>query len=795
MEKKIDIGQLSKVEIQWNVQPVDYSVEKADEIRSKMALKYGIPKKNIHINPNFIKKNKLGETEVATAEIAQNIQDPKFQQTLFRKYLDDNEIVNYNFDTILSIDNVINSTIDYTRYDKYRRYTIEWVRWSNFLSYGENNYIDFSDLSGLVLLKSEPANQGGKTNFACDLIKFLLFGSGDEGKSDVLKNMFNKHLPDATEIKVEGGIEIDGEHYIIKRTVTRPQRKRRTDKSAVTQKVEYFRVVDGTEIELEDIDNLEEESNTKTNQIIKEAIGNKKDFNLVVLANSDNLKALISMKDKERGSLLTRWIGLAPLEEKFDKANDKWLHEIKPALLSGKYNKDELVAFVQTTTSEIKSLNDAIVELEKKLLNCESNIATYNTDKDNLVALRQFVDASLANVDLQTKLTEQQRLLEEGKGLASRVQLITKEIDEIGEIVFSNDEYEALIDQKVTISNNITKIKYEIQNLKKDIENLKKGEVCYACGQRLNNVDNSAKILQKEKEVQELIANGIAQKEILDQVEVKLANIKLLKEQYDEKNKKLIKKSTLEVDLAKKREEYIAVKSIIDGLKKYEEAIEHNNRINTNLNVLNEKIKYETKIKESLIAERENYKNNITILTNQISQYEVIINKLAEEEVLVRSWELYLLMVGKNGISKMVLRQTLPIINAELNNLLNDVCDFNVLVEIDDSNHINFSLIADDVKSNLLSGSGFEQTVAALALRAVLGNISTLPRPSFMLLDEVLGGVAKDNYENVKKLYDRILKDYSFIFQITHLDDIADWHETTVVVKKENRISSISVVK
>lgn len=795
MEKKIDIGQLSKVEIQWNVQPVDYSVEKVDEIRSKMALKYGIPKKNIHINPNFIKKNKLGETEVATAEIAQNIQDPKFQQTLFRKYLDDNEIVNYNFDTILSIDNVINSTIDYTRYDKYRRYTIEWVRWSNFLSYGENNYIDFSDLSGLVLLKSEPANQGGKTNFACDLIKFLLFGSGDEGKSDVLKNMFNKHLPDATEIKVEGGIEIDGEHYIIKRTVTRPQRKRRTDKSAVTQKVEYFRVVDGTEIELEDIDNLEEESNTKTNQIIKEAIGNKKDFNLVVLANSDNLKALISMKDKERGSLLTRWIGLAPLEEKFDKANDKWLHEIKPALLSGKYNKDELVVFVQTTTSEIKSLNDAIVELEKKLLNCESNIATYNTDKDNLVALRQFVDASLANVDLQTKLTEQQRLLEEGKGLASRVQLITKEIDEIGEIVFSNDEYEALIDQKVTISNNITKIKYEIQNLKKDIENLKKGEVCYACGQRLNNVDNSAKILQKEKEVQELIANGIAQKEILDQVEVKLANIKLLKEQYDEKNKKLIKKSTLEVDLAKKREEYIAVKSIIDGLKKYEEAIEHNNRINTNLNVLNEKIKYETKIKESLIAERENYKNNITILTNQISQYEVIINKLTEEEVLVRSWELYLLMVGKNGISKMVLRQTLPIINAELNNLLNDVCDFNVLVEIDDSNHINFSLIADDVKSNLLSGSGFEQTVAALALRAVLGNISTLPRPSFMLLDEVLGGVAKDNYENVKKLYDRILKDYSFIFQITHLDDIADWHETTVVVKKENRISSISVVK
>lgn len=795
MEKKIDIGQMSKVEIQWNVQPVDYSVEKADEIRSKMANKYGIPKRNIHINPNFIKKNKNGETEVATAEIAQNIQDPKFQQTLFRKYLDDNEITNYDFDTILSIDNVINSTVDYAQYDKYRRYKIEWVRWSNFLSYGENNYIDFSDLSGLVLLKSEPANQGGKTNFACDLIKFLLFGSGDEGKSDTLKNMFNKHLPDVTEIRVEGGIEIDGEHYVIKRIVTRPQRKRRTEKSTITQKVEYFRVVDGTEIELEDIDNLEEESNTKTNQIIKEAIGNKKDFNLVVLASSDNLKALISMKDKERGSLLTRWIGLAPLEEKFAKANDKWLHEIRPSLLSGKYNKEDLIAFVQSTGNEIKSLNEAIALISTKIQQCEANISTYNTDKDNLAGLRQFVDASLANIDLQTMLSKQQSLLEEGTNLSARVKVISQEINEIGEIVFSNDEYDNLSERRLVVSNNITKIKYEIQTLKKDIENLKKGEFCYACGQRLINIDNSQKISQKEEDVQTLITNGIALKQELDQIEARLASIKTLKEQYDEKNKKLIKKSTLEVVLVKKREEYTIVKTTIENLRKYTEAIEHNNKINTSLNVLNEKIKHETGIRDNLIAEKEGYKNNITVLTTQISQYEVIINKLTEEETLVRAWELYLLMVGKNGISKMVLRQTLPIINAELNNLLNDVCDFNVLVDIDDSNHINFSLIADDVKSNLLSGSGFEQTVAALALRAVLGNISTLPRPSFMLLDEVLGGVARDNYENVKKLYDRILKDYSFIFQITHLDDIADWHETTVVVKKENRISSISVVK
>lgn len=795
MTKKINIGQSSKVEIQWNVKPVDYSVEKADEIRSKMAIKYGIPKRNIHINPNFIKKNANGETEVATSDISKNIQDPKFQQELFKEFLKENNITDYNFDAILNIDNMINSIIDYSVYDKYRRYRIEWVRWSNFLSYGENNFIDFNDLNGLVLLKSEPANQGGKTNFACDLIKFLLFGSGDTGKSDVLKNIFNKHLSDATEVKVEGGLEIEGEHYIIRRTVTRPQKKKRTEKSVVTQKVEYFRVVDGTEIALENIDNLEAESNTKTNQVIKEAIGDKHDFNLVVLANSDNLKALISMKDKERGQLLTRWIGLAPLEKKFQEANDKWLHEIKPALLSVNYNKEELKNYISLAKNDIESLTAQIKNVETKLTESTNKITLYNKEKEDLFGLKQFVDASLTNVDITTLTEKQKRLMEDGLKYKQLIENIDKELIEIGDVSFSNEEYDNLNENKISITNNIASIKTEIKILANDIEKHTNAEYCPTCKRKLDNVDNSQIIAELNNKYNILYNKGVAQNESLVKLENQLKTLKENKLKFDTKNAKLIKKSTIEVELVKKREEYRDITNMIKTLNQNKEAIEHNNKIDTKINVLNENIKTEEQIKYRLITEIEGYKNEITVLTKQISEREIIINKLIEEEVIIKAWEYYLLMVGKNGISKMVLRHTLPIINAELNNLLHDVCDFNILVEIDDTNHINFSIIVDGVKSNLLSGSGFEQTVSALALRAVLGNISTLPRPSFMLLDEVLGGVARENYDNVKKLYDKILKDYSFIFQITHLDDIADWHNTTVVVKKENHISTISVLK
>lgn len=796
MQKKINIGQMSKVEVQWNVRPVDYSTEKADEIRSKMAIKYSIPKKNIYINANFIKKNADGKTEIATSDIVQNIQEPRFQQELFKQYLTDNEITDYNFDVILNIDNTLNSLMDYSVYEKFRRYKVEWVRWDNFLSYGESNFINFNDLHGLVLLKSEPANQGGKTNFACDLIEFLLFGSVDSGKANVLKKIFNKHLPDATEVKVEGGIEIDGEHYVIKRTLTRPQRKKRTAKSVVTQKVEYFRVVDGSEIILEDCENLEEESNTKTNKIIKEAIGNKKDFNLVVLANSDNLKELVSMKDTERGKLLSRWIGLLPLEEKNIKAREKWNKEILPSLLSSKYNKEELKAYVEGAKKDIETLTNAIKLTEEKLKTSENNLIKYNKEKDELFGLKQYVDVSLNNLDVATLEQKLKVLTQDGKNLASQIENVDKEINEIGNVEYHDNVYQHYIEERNILVETIAKLKADIQIIRSQIISLEKAEFCPTCGQKLANVDNTKLIEENKAKEQILYNNGVATNQELEKIKSQISALEENRKKYQTKNTLELKKATLNVSIANKRNEYSETKNLLSNLQHCKEAIEHNNKIDTKTNVLKTNIQTEESIKYRLVGEIEGYKREIEHLNKQISEHEIIINKLNEEEVIVKSWKIYLMMVGKNGIGKMVLRRTLPIINSELNYLLEDVCDFKVSVEIDDKNDINFNIITDDgVKSDLSSGSGFEQTVAALALRAVLGNISTMSRPSFMLLDEVLGGVARDNYENIKKLYDRMLKDYTFIFQVTHLDDIADWHDTTVVVKKENRVSTISVLK
>lgn len=795
MQKKLEIGRKSRVEIQWNVLPMNYSPAKADEIKTKAATKYGIPKKNVVVNANFIRKNANGEIEVATAEIVQNIQDPKFQQNLFKRYLDENGVTNYDFAKILSIDNQINSLIDYEVYDKFRRYKIEWVRWSNFLSYGENNYIDFNNLTGLVLLKSEPANQGGKTNFACDLIEFLLFGSVDSGKASVLKKIFNKHLPDATDVTVEGGLEIDGEHYIIKRTLTRPQRKRRTDKSTVTQKVEYYRVVDGSEIALEDTENLEAENNVRTNQAIKEAIGNKKDFKLVVSANSDNLKELVSMKETERGKLLSRWIGLMPLEEKNVKAREKWNKEIAPSLLTGKYDKDALRESVSLWEDGIKDRETLINTTESKIKALEESIKKYTEEKDELLTLKQYVDMSIANLDITTLNRQMQDIVDLGKNINAQIAVIDEQLKELGDITFSDEDYHALVEKKDELITTIAKIKADIGVLRRENERLTKAEYCPTCGQKLLGVDNTSIITGNEKEIEKLITSGINFDKTLQEINAKLTEIENLRKTYQQKNTLELKKVSLSLTLSEKRNEYTTIKNKVNELNRCKEVIENNNKIDTRVNVLNVTISTEDRIKSNHIAENEGYRREITQLQKQISEYQIIIYKLEDEEKIIAAWKHYLTLVGKDGISKMVLGEALPLINNELQVLLSDVCDFDVVVEMDAKNEVTFSIIADGVMSDLSSGSGFEQTVAALALRCALGKISTMSRPSFMLLDEVLGGVAKENYENVKKLYDRMLKEYSFIFQVTHLDDIADWHDTTVVVKKEGRISTISVLK
>ena len=143
----------------------------------------------------------------------------------------------------------------------------------------------------------------------------------------------------------------------------------------------------------------------------------------------------------------------------------------------------------------------------------------------------------------------------------------------------------------------------------------------------------------------------------------------------------------------------------------------------------------------------------------------------------------------------MVMRKTLPIINARLNQLLDGVCDFDVNVDINLKNEVTFNIVRDGVVADLNSGSGFEKTASALALRTVLADISTIPQMNFLVLDEILSGVAFDNYENIFSLIKKSLKSYDFAFFITHVDAVKEYAESTITIRKEDNVSKLHFKK
>lgn len=786
MSKKVEIGPNAKIAVKWNVHQSNYSKELEKSIKALMSQKYEVPEKNIYVETNYIKHNENG---VLSYSDISNIYDPKFQIELMKEYIAINGIEDVDMDEIIKIDSQINSLIDYNVYGKSKQYSIKWIKWGNFLSYGPDNFFDFTSLRGLVLLNGEPANKSGKSTFAYDLLHFLLFGKTNTNKAKTLGDLFNNYLPDERVINIEGCINIDGEDFIIKRTLTRPAKGKKT--KTITNKVEYFHVNENGEEELLPENNESGESSKHTSKLIKEAIGEESDFDLIISANAKDLDSLITLTETEKGRLLSRWIGLSVIEDKDVKAREKWNKEISVGRYSDMYNSASL-------SEEIKNLNlsneefiASIKKHEEKIKELETRLRELSLQKESLLSAKPIIDNNLLQIDVNSLELKLNKLVEEGNKMKLDVEYFETEIKNIGEIDFSEEEYVFLKKENETIISNMAEKRATINSLKTLNEKLEKSEYCPTCKRKLDNVDNSQQINENKAEINKLIEEGLLLKKRNEEVSLKMQKIEEKRILFRKKNELELKLAALNTNIAQKRLEYKENNQLLKEINKNMEAIRINSRIDADINVINVNINTETNTKNTLEREKITFNDMITKNSEQIALRKSYLLKITEERKIERNWKIYLQMIGKDGISKMVLRNTLPIINAELNRLLGDVSDFNLQITMNDKNDIDFLLERDETITRLSAASGLEKTQAGLALRVVLGSLSKLSKPPFILLDEVLGTVAKENYDDMRVLYEKISEYYDFILHITHISEISDWHNSIITVKKQNNISSI----
>ena len=363
----------------------------------------------------------------------------------------------------------------------------------------------------------------------------------------------------------------------------------------------------------------------------------------------------------------------------------------------------------------------------------------------------------------------------------------------IKDSVFNIEEYNKKKEQERNIEIEQAELRTKIGALKEDnkrIDALVEKKTCPTCGHEIDVIEQSSFIEKNNAKIKEFTEIGVSNKKKLEEIKKEIVDLEQKRAEENELNRLKPEMSAIKVqidniklqlaDLARKKAE----------IETNKENIKYNNEIDNKIRIVDENIKVETNIKEQQIREIQNLKNEITNFTKQIEERNVVIKKLTDEEKVIKNWNIYQELVGKNGIIKIVLRRALPILNNEISRLLNGLCDFDVKLSIDENNKICLDLLRDGVKMDLgIAASGWEGTVSSIALRSALSSVATLPKSNTLVLDEVLSGVSSENAENVFKLFRRMLPNYDSIIHICHDTTLVDWHDQVIMVTKQNNIS------
>ena len=207
------------IQVVWEDLPENFTQDKLKSVKHYFSKKYNTT------NVNVLTKAKNVETEtMQSIDVSVNINDAQYQLDLITSYLKSKGQEDKSED-ILSINKMVDNRMsgDEENQAQFKKWYIRNIEFSNFLSYGENQRLDFDKLNGIVVVESDPPNFGGKTVLTVDLLMFLFFN--ETTKTSKAEEIFNR-FSNKDKVHVKGEITIDGEDYVIVRNIERKLSKK-----------------------------------------------------------------------------------------------------------------------------------------------------------------------------------------------------------------------------------------------------------------------------------------------------------------------------------------------------------------------------------------------------------------------------------------------------------------------------------------------------------------------------------------------------------------------------------------
>ena len=766
------------------------------KVITEIKMRYGVEDFTIIRTDSFNKQktgNRLSKLDF------EDVADVNYQNTLISDYVQ--RMMPFTTKSDLDGLDIINRDINSRIVQEEIHRNIHWkpikFTFSNMFSYGEDNKIDFSKVSGLMGLFAP--NAAGKSSLF-DAISFCLFDKCS--RAFKAQNILNNRK---SEFECQLHFQVDGIDFHIKRTAKTINKGKN-----VKVDVQFWKEESGITTSLNGTERRD------TNVVIEQYVGKYEDFVLTALSLQGNNSIFIDKSQSERKDLLAQFMGL----NIFDKLYETAIEDTKEvSVLIKNFKKTDFTSELAEKGLEKQTKKSELRGLEKAL---ESRTIDVTDLSDKILGLTKELVPVDGNLDLE--ILEKKKndigrnilhVLSEEKNKKGKLDEYTEAISQFSQSIQNNKiingkpiedakrEWDGYKSEINITEHQIELLEQSIKTNKEKLSHLEEHEYDPNCKFCMNNIfvkdalETKSKVEEQEDRLIELgnkHQSLIQQASYISDVEEQWETLIELNAKYQKvivfKEKTILELNGFTTQQQLYDTQLEKVKADIQKYHDNEDTIKRNKQIETVINGLN-------KTKGEIESEIKSINKNIAVLNGSISSLESFVEgikyKMDEVKALEeknRLYTYYLDAVKRDGVPYELISKAMPVIENEINNILAQVVDFSIVMDIDGKS-INAKIVYEDQEWPLEMCSGMEKFVSGLAIRVALINICNLPRPNFLVIDEGFGTMDANNLSSLFMMMQYLKTQFDFIWMISHLEQMRDVVDGLIEIKKMNGFSKI----
>ena len=736
----------------------------------------------------------------------ENLRDVAVQESLIKEYLSDYDVEESVIEDVFSINRKYNTAVESE--EEVRRnisWSLKTLEWDNLFNYGEGNKVDFEALGGIVGIFGK--NFSGKSSII-DSLLWTVFNSTSKKNRKTLDTI-NQNC-DYGSGKVE--IQIGNKLMTIERRGDKYIKKNKGEESVEAKTTLNFEAKD---IVTGETTSLNGESRTQTDENIRKYFGTLEDFLLTSMSSQLESLLFIGEGSTKRKEILAKFLDLEFFEKKYrlckDDTNDmrgaiKRLEEVdfEQSILetlslinsNSRHTAEQqqkcevLKSDVANLTSELNSVAEKIEASPQKLIDIGKVNKSFRETDIEINSLNQRNDTLQNNLTINNGVLQKIEDLEKQFDAPSyeekllRIKLLSSQVESLDNEIRRAETKKRAEEKKIELLNNVP--------CGKEFSHCQFIKDAYAALEQVGITKEEIEALSRDKSTvsEELVS--------LEPTKVE-DHLEKYNKVIEKKNNLISENAQIEIELVKNRSKIVTLNVTLEELQGQIDNYKKNKKLFDNLDNLVEK-------RESLSVEIDDKQEQISACEENVLAFyresgflEQKLENLREQEQELNTLrkdyaarDLFMSCMHSNGISLDVIKRELPRINEEIAKVLANVVDFEVFMENDEK---RLDILIKHPKFDprpLEMGSGAEKSIAAMAIRLALLNVSSMPKGDLFIMDEPGTALDEDNMEGFIRIIDLVKSSYKSVLLISHLETLKDSVDTQIAIERKGKFANVN---